>query len=227
MCPLITVRGLPEIPVVYFVCHDLEVRTTQVDLLFEIRNIIARIRESIDLAPPNKDPLIPRYRLFTEKHGYRSMIRVYPEVLIEVISNTRRLPRYNSVLDLVNALSTLTRIPISPIDADKVRPPLKLSYLVKDTVVKDFRGKDMRVPKGAVILGDSINRVVYVYPYKITDVAPITVATKNAFFIGYGAPGVPLNMVISSIKMLITYINNFMRNAQCSQIEVDVGREHG
>lgn len=221
------VYGLPEVPAVYSVCRDLEVRALRADVLFEVRSIAERVKSSAHAPTLGTDPIISKYRALAGKSGGRPPIAVYPEVLVRGVLLRGRLPRYNSVLDIVNAVSALTRIPISPVDVDRAVLPLKLAYSARDTVVRDFGGRGVYVRRGAIVLEDGVGRIVYVFPYKSTDVAPVTTATKNAAFIGYGAPGVPLSLVESSVRMVVTYIESFVRGASCSRLEVDGGSRCG
>lgn len=222
---LVIVCGLPEVLVAYSVCRNLEVEVLRADILYEVKSIVTHVRKSSNILTLGVDPVISKYRPFLKKHKERSTIRVYPEVLIKRLLSTGRFPQYNSVIDIANAVSTLTRIPISAIDVDRVIPPLKLVYLTKDAVVRDFRGKEVYVAQGSIVLEEGSGKIVYVFPYKTTDVAPVTIVTKNAVFIGYGAPGVPSYLVASSIKMIITYIESFIRDAQCSRLEVNASIE--
>ncbi|MEM1623144.1 MAG: phenylalanine--tRNA ligase beta subunit-related protein [Sulfolobales archaeon] len=220
---MIAVRGLPEVPVVYSICRNVEVKTTQVDIIIETRGIVMSIKRSTDSLALARDPIISKYKPFVKKYEKKPAVRVYPEVLIRRILSAGSIPRYNSVLDIVNAVSALTKVPISSIDIDRVKLPLKLVYSTKDTTVKDFRGRSIYIARGTIVLEEDSGRIVYVFPYTITDVAAINTGTKNAIFVGYGAPGVPINLVTSSIKMVTTRIENFMRGSVCSQPEVNAG----
>ncbi|MEM0351915.1 MAG: phenylalanine--tRNA ligase beta subunit-related protein [Sulfolobales archaeon] len=220
---MIAVRGLPEVPVVYSVCRNIEVKITQVDVFIETRGIVMSVRKSTDSLALARDPIISRYRPFAKKYGKKPTIRVYPEVLIKRILTAGTIPHYNSILDIVNAVSALTKVPISSIDIDRVEFPLKLVYLTKDTTVRDFRGRSVYVARGTIVLEEGSGRIVYVFPYTTTDIATINTSTKNAIFIGYGAPGVPITLVTSSIKMVTTRIENFMRGSTCSQPEINAG----
>ncbi len=220
---MIVVQGLLEVPVAYSVCRNLVVKTVQVDVLIEVRSIAMSVRRSTDTLALSKDPIISKYRPFARKYRKKLAIGVYPEILVKRILSTGRVPRYNSVLDVVNAISALTRVPISSIDIDRIEFPLRLVYSTRDTTVRDFRGRNVHVTRGTIVLEEGSGRVVYIFPYVTTDVAVVNMNTKNAIFIGYGAPGVPLNLVASSIKMVTTHIENYTRGSSCSQLKVDAG----
>lgn len=221
---MVKVYGLPEVPVAYAVCRNLEVGALRADILYEVKGIAAYVRRSSDMSTLTADPIISKYRLFVERLRKGSSIRVYPETLIKGLLSTGRFPRYNTILDLVNAVSMLTRVPISSVDIDRASPPLRLTYLPRDTTIRDFRGRRMYVARDTIVLADGADRIVYVFPYKTTDVAPVTTTTRNAVFIGYGAPGVPMRLVTSSIKTIVTYVENFIRGASCCLPELDVGQ---
>ncbi len=221
------VRGLPDVPVVYSVCRDLEVAALRADVLFEVRSIVERVRSSTDASTLDRDPVVSKYRALAGRSGSRPAAGVYPEVLVRGILMRGKLPRYNSVLDLVNAVSAMTRVPISPIDASRVVLPLKLAYLTRDATVRYSGGREVYVRRGAIVLEDGLGRIVYVLPYRNTDVAPVTTTTRSVVFVGYGAPGVPLNLVESSVKTVVAYIESFFRGASCSRPEAGESPESG
>lgn len=220
---MVKVYGLPEVPVVYSVCRDLEVGALRADILYEVKGIASYVRRSSDISTLAADPIISKYRPFTERHRRGSLIRVYPEVLVKGLLSTGRLPRCNTIVDIANAVSMLTRVPISSVDIDRASPPFQLAYLPRDIIIRDFRGRRMYVAKETIVLVDGAGRIVYVFPYKTTDVAPVTTTTRNAVFIGYGAPGVPLHLITSSIKAVVSYVESFVRGASCCLPELDVG----
>ena len=210
--------ALPEIPVVYSLCID--VQGARADLAFEARRLVERVvRMSADPEALRRDPVISGYRSFLETR-VGSGLRVYPEVLIrEAISG--RSSRYgNPVVDIVIAVSMCTGIAMSPLDADRVVAPLRLLYLAAQTVLKDFRGREIRIPRGSAVLVDASNRVLYVYPYKLTDAAPITAETRRVLIVGYGAPSIPITLVEQSVRRVVDYLESFIRGASCSQPEV-------
>lgn len=220
---MVKVYGMPGVPVAYSVCRHLEVGTLRVDILYEVRSMVEHVRSSVDASTLATDPIISRYRSFAERRKKGPPSRVYPEVLIKGLLSTGRFPRYNVILDIANAVSMLTRVPISPIDIDRAQPPFRLVHSPADAVTRDFRGKRMYVERGAIVLVDGAGRIVYVFPYKVTDVAPVTTDTRSAVFIGYGAPGVPQHLVSSSVRRVVTFVESFIRGASCRPPEVDAG----
>lgn len=211
--------ALPEVPVVYSVCNNIETRGIRVDLDFELRRLVEDVRRSTDLETLKRNPVISGYKSFLVKRVGVDP-RVYPDILIRRVISGRTLPRYNPIMDIVNAVSLLTGIAMSPVDADRVVTPLSLIYLTTDNALRNFEGKEMRVRKGTVVLVDSLNRVIYVYPYKLTNIAPVTAETKRAVIIGYGAPSIPLILVVDSVKRVLGYFENFIRGVSCSQLEM-------
>lgn len=201
----------------------MEVKALRADILFEIRNAVESVKKSTFSL--GSDPVISKYRAFVESIGGRSSIKVYPEELLKKALSTGRIPYYNTVVDLVNLATLLTRIPISAVDADTVALPLRLTYLTRDIHTKDFRGRELRVTSGSIVLEDQVGRVVYVYPYRVTEAASVKLNTKNSILIGYGAPGVPTSMVVSSIRLVKKYIENYMYGVRCSHPEIARGTQ--
>lgn len=212
------VYGLPSVPVAYSVCYDVEIRPVRADVLFEVRSTAASVRKSTAALSAYGDPVVSRYRAFIEGIGYESpsRIKISSEELLKKALSTGKIPLHNTVVDLVNVASLLTRIPMCVFDFDRVAPPLKLTHLTRELLVRDSRGRELRIPKGAIVLEDRVGRAVYVYPHGVTDVASVTLSTRNVIIVSYGAPGVPSSLVVSSTRLAKKYVESYIHGAQCT-----------
>lgn len=220
---MIRIITIPEVPVAYAVCRNVKTLEQHVGLLFEVRRIVNMVISSTDLEHLNTDPIISKYKLLVGLGRGRSQLNIYPEVLIRRVLFSGDFPRRNPIIDLSNAISMLTKIPITPIDIDKAGQTLKIVRILKKELLRDLDERTIVLPRGTIVLIDSQDRVIYVYPYKLTNIAPISNRTKNVAFIGYGAPGVPLPLVTSSVKMVINYIASHIRGVECDEIESSTG----
>lgn len=217
---MIRIITIPEVPIAYVVCRNVETSEHHVGLLFEVRRIVSMVVSSTDLESLNNDPILSKYKSFAGFRRGSSELDTYPEVLIRRVLFGGGLPRRNPIIDISNAVSMLTKIPMTPIDVDRAGQVLKITRILKRESVSDLDERSVVLPRGTIVLVDSQGRVIYVYPYKLTNVAPANTKTRNVAFIGYGAPGVPLPLITSSVRILINYVANNVRGVECGEIEL-------
>lgn len=213
-----SVYGLPSVPVAYSICYDVEIKPVRADVLFEVRSAVASVRKSTAVLSAYDDPVVSRYRAFIGEIGCEqsSRIKISSEELLKKALSTGRIPSHNIVVDLVNVASLLTRIPMCVVDFDRVVPPLKLTHLARELLVRDFKGRELRIPRGAIVLEDRVGRAVYVYPHGVTDVASVTLSTRSVIIASCGAPGVPSSLVVLSVRLVKKYVENYIRGAECT-----------
>jgi len=215
------VRSVPEVPLAYAVCRGVEVREVRADVLLEVLKLVEGLRSSLDEELIRRDRVLLLYRSFIERWvGATGNIKVYPELLLRRILSGRSLPRYNSVVDLVNAVSLVTRVAMSVLDLHKLVPPLEMVYLDRELSVEDARGRAMRLRKGLLVLVDSRGRVLYVYPYKVTGEAYVDLSTRDLVILSYGAPGLPTTTLVSSVVKAVESLLSYDHSANCSEVKV-------
>ncbi len=215
------VRSVPEVPLAYAVCRGVEVREVRADVLLEVLKLVEGLRSSLDEELIRKDRVLLLYRSFIERWvGATGDIKVYPELLLRRILSGRSFPRYNSVVDLVNAVSLVTRVAMSVLDLHKLVPPLEMVYLDRELSVEDARGRAMRLCKGLLVLVDSRGRVLYVYPHKVTGEAYVDLSTRDLVILSYGAPGLPTTTLVSSVVKAVESLLSYDHSANCSEVKV-------
>jgi DNA/RNA-binding domain of Phe-tRNA-synthetase-like protein len=213
------VRTTPELQVAYAVCRSVEVREVRADVILEVLRLVEEVRSSLDEELVRRDKILSLYRSFLERRlGGITDVKVYPELLLKRVLSGRSFPQYNSVVDLVNAVSLVTRLAMSVLDLRKLTPPLRMVYLDRDTSVGDAKGRVMKLRRGVPVLVDSRGRVLYVYPYKVTGEAYVDPNTRDVIVLSYGAPGIPLTTLIGGIAKVVEYLLNYDHSVSCSSV---------
>jgi len=214
------VRSVPEVPVAYTTCRGVEVREVRADVTLEVLRIVEEVRSSLDEELIKRDKILLLYRSFIEKWvGSARDVKVYPELLLRRILSGRSFPHYNSVVDLVNAVSLATRVALSVLDLRKFVPPLEMVYLDRELFVEDARGRAMKLRKGLLVLVDGRGKVLYVYPYKVTREAYVDLNTKDLVVLSYGAPGIPTTTLVSSVAKVVGNLLSYDHYASCDEIK--------
>jgi len=213
------VRSVPEVPLAYAVCRDVEVREVRADVLLEVLKLVEGLKSSLDEELIRRDRVILLYRSFIEKWvSATGKIKVYPELLLRRVLSGRSFPYYNSVVDLVNAVSLVTRVAMSVLDLRKLVPPLEMVYLDRELSVEDVRGRPMRLRRGFLVLVDGRGRVLYVYPYRVTREAYVDLSTRDLIILSYGAPGLPITTLVSSVVKAVESLLSYDHSASCNEV---------
>ncbi len=147
------------------------------------------------------DPVVQAYRRLLWRLGIDpTKVRPSSEALARRVVRGRRLPRINSVVDIGNAVSLETMVPIGIYDADKLEPPLALTRARGGEVFEPIGGDPQELQPGTPVLVDAAGHVVHVYPHRDSRRSMVTGETKRLLIIGAGAPGVERARVAKAVR---------------------------
>jgi DNA/RNA-binding domain of Phe-tRNA-synthetase-like protein len=153
------------------------------------------------------DPTVRAYRDFYWKLGIDpTKTRPSGEALLRRVLNGNELPCKSTVVDAYNLASMQTIIPISGFDRDRLSPPFKVRFAENG---EEFIGigmdKPMRLSEKMLVLTDQ-KQVLCIYPYRDSDGTKITMQTRSAVIIGYGAPGISREKLKEAVETTLMYI---------------------
>jgi len=128
------------------------------------------------------------------------------EALLRRVLNGNQLPCISAVVDAYNLASMKTIISISGFDRDRLAPPFRVRFAVNGEVFAGI-GMDtpMQLTDRMLVLTDE-RRVLCIYPYRDCDHTKISLETRNAVIVGYGAPGITMEQLKRAVEMTLAYI---------------------
>jgi len=127
------------------------------------------------------------------------------EALLRRVLNGNELPNISAAVDAYNLASMQTIIPISGFDKDRLNPPFHVRFAENETFTGIGMDKPMLLTKKMLVLTDE-KQVLCVYPYRDSDHTKITLQTRNAVIIGYGAPRISQEWLKAAIERTLEYI---------------------
>jgi len=153
------------------------------------------------------DSTVRAYRDFYWKLGIDpTKIRPAGEALVRRLLHGDMLPNISTVVDAYNMPSLRTIVPISGFDCDCIAPPFQVRFARNGEV---FAGIGMKAPisltEKILVLADR-KQVLCIYPYRDSDKTKITMETKNATVVGYGAPGISQNQLREAVTAALSLI---------------------
>ncbi|MGQ9565853.1 MAG: B3/B4 domain-containing protein [Candidatus Bathyarchaeales archaeon] len=173
------------------------------------QSILARIRQNYKIEQLKDDTTVRAYRdLYWALGIDPTKTRPSGEALLRRTLHGKDAPAISNVVDAYNLASLETIIPLSGFDFDKIKPPLRIRF---SNETDKFLGIGMDSPikliRKVLLVADE-NQILCIYPYRDADATKITEKTKNVLIMGYGAPTVTENQLVSAVKKALTYIEN-------------------
>ncbi len=160
----------------------------------------ARVREAFNLESLKDDPRVRALRDFYWRLGIDpTKQRPSSEALVRRVLRGRRVPRINCVVDVGNAVSMMTLVPIGIYDLDKLCPPLRLRFSREGEGFNPIGGSFERLSEGQIVLSD-VRRVVHVFPHRDCDETKVTEETKSVLVVACGVPGFEKEVVVGAAR---------------------------
>ncbi len=147
------------------------------------------------------DPVVQAYRRLLWRLGIDpTKVRPSSEALARRVVRGKKVPRINSVVDIGNAVSLETLVPIGIYDLDKLAPPLRLARARGGEVFEPIGGDPLELQPGTPALLDAKGGVVHLYPHRDSRRSMVTRETRRVLIIGAGAPGVERARVARAVR---------------------------
>jgi DNA/RNA-binding domain of Phe-tRNA-synthetase-like protein len=164
----------------------------------------ARAKYSVDALKDN--PTVRAFRDFYWKLDIDpTKTRPSGEALLRRVLNGNELPSISTVVDAYNLVSMQTIIPISGFDGDTLNPPFHVRFADNEAFTGIGMNKPVLLTKKMLVLTDE-KQVVCVYPYRDSNKTKITLQTKNAVIIGYGAPRIEEERLKEAVEKTVENI---------------------
>jgi DNA/RNA-binding domain of Phe-tRNA-synthetase-like protein len=164
----------------------------------------AKAKYSVEALKDN--PTARAYRDFYWKLGIDpTKTRPSGEALLRRVLNGNELPNISTVVDAYNLASMQTVIPISGFDKDRLNPPFYIRFAKNEAFTGIGMDKPMQLTEKMLILTDE-KQVLCVYPYRDSDHTKITLLTRKAVIIGYGAPRIDQEQLKAAVERTLQYI---------------------
>ncbi|MCD6324102.1 MAG: hypothetical protein J7L55_03230 [Desulfurococcales archaeon] len=148
--------------------------------------------------------------------------RPSPEALLRRALRKGFIPTITPLVDIGNAVSLKSLVPVSVIDADKVEKPLILRYSLRGERFMDFRGNEVRLKGHEVVLADSAHRLFHLLPYRDGFHGRIGEGTTHTAFLAYGVNGIPEAAVRHVTEEIRGLVMRFFPEASCKEMTVHV-----
>jgi DNA/RNA-binding domain of Phe-tRNA-synthetase-like protein len=127
------------------------------------------------------------------------------EALLRRVLNGNELPHISTLVDAYNLASMQTIVPISGFDRDTLKLPFQVRFANDEAFTGIGMSKPMLLTKKMLVLTDE-KQVVCIYPYRDSDNTKITMQTRNAVIVGYGAPRITGDQLIGAVEKTLEYI---------------------
>jgi DNA/RNA-binding domain of Phe-tRNA-synthetase-like protein len=153
------------------------------------------------------NPTVRAFRDFYWKLGIDpTKTRPSGEALLRRVLHGDELPRISAVVDAYNLASTKTILPISGFDVDLLNQPFHVRFAKNgETFTGIGMDKPITLTEQMLVLADQ-KQVLYIYPYRDTDLTKITMRTRNAMIIVYGVPGIDEQVLKEAAETTLDYI---------------------
>ena len=178
------------------------------DRLLQLKKIsYEEVRSKYNIADLKDDSTVKDYRDFYWKLGIDpTKTRPAGEAIVRRLLRGNELPNLSTVVDAYNLASVKTMVPMSGFDRDCIAPPFQVRFARNGEA---FTGIGMKTPmalrENMLVLADA-KRVLCIYPYRDSDKTKITLETKNATIVGYGAPRIPQNQLREAVATALSLI---------------------
>lgn len=173
-----------------------------------LKNIEKKLIETIKSAENLKDhPIITAYRKFYWKIGVDpTKIRPAGEALARRLLLGKKINPIDPIVDSGNLASIDTFISIGLYDLEKLPTDLVLGLSKGGEVFYPIGKNEEILVEGLPILRSN-DIVVHLYPHRDSRLSCIDINSKNIIGISAGVPGVPDELLESSLKKILDYMD--------------------
>ena len=156
----------------------------------EEERLLRELRERYSLETLRSDPVVRAYRDFYWKIGIDpTKTRPSSEALVRRALRGR-WPRINPVVDAGNIASARYMVPIGLYDAERFRPPARITLASGGELFNPIGGDPERLEKDTPIMVDARGVVMHLYPHRDSRETMIRPETRCILILAAGVPGV-------------------------------------
>lgn len=182
--------------------------------------VYAEVRATYDVEKLKDDLTVRAYRDFYWKLGIDpTKTRPSGEALLRRVLHGSELPSISTVVDAYNLASMKTVVPMSGFDRDRLTPPFQVRFAKPNEVFTGIgMSKPMLLTDKTLLLTDA-DRILCIYPYRDSDYAKITMQTRQALVVGYGAPAITEQQLRDAVDTALSCIKQ-VTGAQTGTVKV-------
>jgi DNA/RNA-binding domain of Phe-tRNA-synthetase-like protein len=167
-----------------------------------LKKVVEEVRSCLTLEGLKDHPVIRAYRDFYWRLGIDpTKTRPSSEALIRRALRSGSIPLINNVVDLGNAASIKTMVPIGIYDLDKVMLPLTLRKARAGELFYPIGGSPEALSDRDVVLVDSRGVVMHVFPHRDSVHTMVTKETKRILIVACGVRGVSEERVREAVEL--------------------------
>jgi DNA/RNA-binding domain of Phe-tRNA-synthetase-like protein len=179
------------------------------------------VKRALNLRELRGHRIVRAYRNIMWRLGIDpTKIRPSGEALVRRVLRGRGVRPINPIVDACNAASMMTLVVISVLDSSKITPPLILRFARSGEVFRDFSGKERTLQGNEVVLTDSGNNILHLYPYRDSAAAAVSEETREVVAVAYGAPGLGFGPLLKALTTFKDSIAKLCASVSCSDIIV-------
>ncbi|MGC8932427.1 MAG: B3/B4 domain-containing protein [Candidatus Methanodesulfokora sp.] len=155
------------------------------------------------------EELIRAYRSFYWRMGIDpTKTRPSNEAMLRRVLKKGEFPRINNVVDAINMASFATLIPIGLYDLDKLSPPIEVRLAREGEEFHPIGGGLIRLKGGEPVVSDS-KKIMFLYPYRDSDLTKVDEKTTRVLILGAGVSGVEIPAIRRAVNMAIELLERF------------------
>lgn len=210
----------PEVAVCIGTLNNVNVEKENDKLASLKRAVYAEVRATYDVEKLKDDPTVRAYRDFYWELGIDpTKTRPSGEALLRRVLHGSELPSISTVVDAYNLASMKTVVPMSGFDRDRLAPPFQVRFAKPNEAFTGIgMSKPMLLTDKTLLLTDA-DRILCIYPYRDSDYAKITMQTRQALVVGYGAPAITEQQLRDAVDTALSCIKQ-VTGAQTGTVKV-------
>ena len=204
--PQVTTK-FPELAICIGLIKDVSNQKEDETLRKLKQDVYEEARAKYDIETLKDNPVVRAYRDFYWKLDIDpTKTRPSGEALLRRVLHGDELPNISTVVDAYNLASLKTIVPISGFDPNLLTMPFQVRFAKNEEA---FTGigmtEPMRLTDKMLVLADA-KQTVCVYPYRDSDATKITLNSREALIIAYGAPGISNEYLKQAAESTLAYI---------------------
>lgn len=166
-----------------------------------VKRTLEEVRRTLTFENLKDHPTIRAFRDFYWRLGIDpTKVRPSAEALLRRALRYGSIPLINNVVDLGNVVSMKTMIPIGIYDLDRASLPLTLRRAHEGETFYPIGGRPERLSCKEIVLVDSNNVVIHVFPHRDSVYTMVREDTKNILIVACGVNGVEESKVQEAVE---------------------------
>jgi len=196
------------------VIKNVEVRNSPPELLLLEKKVFEEIRKKWSLQDLANDEVIKSFRRLYWSYGMDpTKHRISSEALIRRVLQGKNLWRVNNVIDAMNLVSALSRLPVGVIDAEKIKGSIHVRKARKSEEFIKIGGEKILCTGNEIVVSDDAKIIDFGFATADSERVKVTASTKNVLVLVYATPAISDEYLMSTLKTIVEYITRFAKGS--------------